>query len=342
MAARWSCSEGRRAGHRRVNDRVDPDLLSLFPSGVDATGTGALAIQGITLSELATRFGTPAYVVDEDALRQTAESFRLKFRVRRQRSGVAFASKSFPCAAVYRLMGEEGLHVDVAGSGELFLALSAGVAPAQIVLHGNAKTDAELQMAVDAGVGTIVLDGWDDIRRMEKTRGRHRVLLRVNPGVRAPTMAAISTGHHGSKFGMPLHEAAEAITHLRSSGSFELRGLHAHIGSQILELGSFADAIAAFAGLGDFDACDVGGGLGVRYLRGDRAPSIDEYLDVVSEAAEKHLPADAEVWIEPGRSLVAQSTFTLYRVVTVKHGGPTFVAVDGGIADNFEASTYVG
>jgi diaminopimelate decarboxylase len=129
---------------------------------------------------------------------------------------------------------------------------------------------------------------------------------------------------------------------VRASRNFELRGLHAHIGSQILELDSFAEAIDAVASLGDFDVYDVGGGLGVKYRRGDAAPSVDDYLDVVTEAAKKHLPTDAEVWIEPGRSLVARSTFTLYRVVTVKHGAPTFVAVDGGIADNFEASTYVG
>ena len=119
-------------------------------------------------------------------------------------SSVAFASKSFPCTAIYRVMAEEGLHIDVAGGGELVTALKAGVAPEHIVLHGNAKTDEELALAISSGVGTIVIDGWDDITRLESIAGpRQSVLLRVIPGVDAPTMAAIATGHHGSKFGLP-------------------------------------------------------------------------------------------------------------------------------------------
>jgi diaminopimelate decarboxylase len=168
------------------------------------------------------------------------------------------------------------------------------------------------------------------------------VLLRVIPGVDAPTLAAISTGHHGSKFGLPLDEAERALAHLRASDRFDVRGLHLHIGSQILSLPVFADAVRAVAHLGTFDVYDVGGGLGVRYHRSDNAPTLDEYLDVLADAAELHLPPDAELWIEPGRSLVAQAVVTLYSVVTMKPGQPTFVAVDGGIADNLEASTYVG
>jgi diaminopimelate decarboxylase len=155
-------------------------------------------------------------------------------------------------------------------------------------------------------------------------------------------MAAISTGHHGSKFGLPLDEARRAIAHMQASDRFDVRGIHLHIGSQILTVDAFAEAVAAVADLGTFDVYDVGGGLGVRYHRTDVAPSVAEYLDTITEAASAHLPDAAELWIEPGRSLVAQSAVTLYRVVTVKRGSPTFVAVDGGIADNLEASTYVG
>lgn len=322
---------------------VDPQLVSLFPETTTVDHAGRLAIGGVRLSSLADEFGTPVQVVDEYALRSRARSFADGLARRRARSSVAFASKSFPCTAIYRVMAEEGLHVDVAGAGELVTALKAGVPADRIVLHGNAKTDEEVHLAVDAKVGTVVVDNWDDIARLERTPGpRQSVLLRVIPGVDAPTMAAISTGHHGSKFGLSLSEAQRAVTALRASPRFDLRGIHLHIGSQILTVDAFAEAVAAVAELGRFDVYDVGGGLGVRYRRAEKAPTVDEYLDAITTAATRYLPDDAELWIEPGRSLVGQAGVTLYRVVTVKSGQPTFVAVDGGIADNLEASTYVG
>jgi diaminopimelate decarboxylase len=322
---------------------IDPALLSLFPANTSVDADGALAIAGVRLSTLADELGTPVQVVDEAALRQRAREFADGLARRRPGSSVAFASKSFPCTAIYRVMAEEGLHIDVAGAGELITALKAGVTPAQIVLHGNAKTDHELSLAVDSGVGTVVIDGWDDIARLERIEGPAQpVLLRVIPGVDAPTMAAIATGHHGSKFGLPLDEARKAIDHMQAAPRFDVRGIHLHIGSQILTVDAFAEAVAAVSDLGSFPVYDVGGGLGVRYRRNDKAPTVDEYLDTITAAAATHLPAEAELWIEPGRSLVAHAAVTLYRVVTVKHGKPTFVAVDGGIADNLEASSYVG
>lgn len=322
---------------------VDAGLLSLFPDGTGVDGDGALTLQGLRLSALAEQYGTPVMVVDEDALRARARAFRDGLLRRRTRSSVAFASKSFPCTAIYRVLADEGLHIDVAGGGELVTALAAGVPADRLVLHGNAKTDDELDRAVAAGVGTIVVDGWDDITRLERLGSHpHRVLLRVIPGVEAPTLAAISTGHHGSKFGLSLDEADRALAHMRASGRFEVRGLHLHIGSQILSLPVFADAVKAVAHLGTFDVYDVGGGLGMRYSRRDEAPTLDDYLDTLTIAAGDHLPSSAELWIEPGRSLVSQAAVTLYRVVTVKRGDPAFVALDGGIADNLEASTYMG
>ena len=321
---------------------MDTALASLFPPTTSTDGDGALMVGGVRLSALADRHGTPVLVVDEQGLRDHARHFAAELRARRPRSSVAFASKSFPCTPIYRLMADEGLHVDVAGGGELFTALRAGVPPEQLVLHGNAKTDHELRTAVDAGVGTIVIDGWDDIGRLAELPGRHRVLLRVLPGVDAPTLAAISTGHHGSKFGLPLDQAERAVEQLTGDARFELLGLHLHIGSQICTVDAFAAAVEAVAGLGSFDVYDIGGGLGTRYRRSDVSATVEEYLDAICAAAASHLPDDAALWIEPGRSLVARAALTLYRVVTVKHGNPTFVAVDGGIADNFEASTYVG
>lgn len=169
------------------------------------------------------------------------------------------------------------------------------------------------------------------------------MLLRVVPGIDVPTHTeAISTGHTGSKFGLPLDQAHAALTRMQASPRFEVLGLHLHIGSQILTAEPFARAIEAVAGLGEFAVYDVGGGLGVRYTYDEHPPTVEEYLDVLTRTAARCLPPGAQLWIEPGRSLVAQSTVTLYSVVTVKRGRPTFVAVDGGIADNFEASTYMG
>ena len=322
---------------------IDERLLSLFPATTTQQGTGALAVGGVCLSELADEYGTPVQVVDESGLRAEARAFVSGLQSRRSRSSVAFASKSFPCTAIYRLMAEEGLHVDVAGAGELITALKGGVPAERLVLHGNAKTDDELRLARDAGVGTIVVDNWDDIRRISAMGGGPQaVLLRVIPGVAAPTRSEIATGHHGSKFGLPLEQATRALDVMAADKRFHVRGLHVHIGSQILAIRAFAEAVEAIRSLGTFDVYDIGGGLGVRYRRGDTAPTLDEYLDIVTQAADLYLPSTAELWIEPGRSLVARSTVTLYRVVTVKHGIPTFVAVDGGIADNFEASSYVG
>jgi len=318
-------------------------LLGLFPRGTEVDGRGVLVVGGCRLTDVAATYGTPTYVVDEAALRRQARRFVDGLNARRPGSHVAFASKSFTCTAVYRLMAQEGLALDVAGGGELVMALAAGADPASIVMHGNAKTDDELHRAIAAGVGTIVVDNTDDLDRLESMLTRpQRVLLRVIPGVRANTQEAISTGHHGSKFGLPLDRASEAIDRMRRHPLIELLGLHLHVGSQILDAAPFADAVKAVSGLGDFDVYDVGGGLGVRYTYDEHPPSVEEYLDVITAAASEHLPDSAALWIEPGRSLVAQSQVTLYRVVTVKHGEPTFVAVDGGIADNFEASSYLG
>ncbi|MEO8329968.1 MAG: diaminopimelate decarboxylase [Candidatus Nanopelagicales bacterium] len=318
-------------------------LLQLFPDTASLAPDGSLTVGDCRLDTIAEKFHTPVYVVDELSMRRQARRYVDGLERRRPGSRVAFASKSFPCRAVYRLMADEGLLIDVAGGGELVMALDAGVDPSTIVLHGNAKTNAELRMALDAGVGTIVIDGLAEITRLARlTTREQRVLLRVQPGVDARTQAAISTGHRGSKFGVPVELVPEALDTIEQSTWLRLDGLHLHLGSQMLEVEPWREAIQIVAAFGGLHTYDLGGGLGVQYTRDQPAPTIDAYLDTVTAAAKEHLPDDAHLVIEPGRSLVAQSTVTVYRVVTVKTGDPTFVAVDGGMADNFEASTYVG
>ena len=320
---------------------VARDLLPLFPEYSSVSPDGELAIGGVGVRELAERFGTPAYIVDEAGLRAQARRFKDGLAARHPNSGVSFASKSFPCLAAYQVAATEGLSIDVAGAGELVMALAAGASPDQIYLHGNAKTTAELTMAREAGVGTVVVDNFDDIDRLEQLATkdqRQRVLIRIIPGVAPVTHESQSTGGDDSKFGLPLDQAREAIARIRASSKLQLDGLHLHIGSQILETEPFARAVEAVSVLGTFDVYDVGGGLGVRYTLPDQAPTVEEYLDTIAGAARSYLPAGARLLIEPGRSLVARSCVTLYRVTTLKRTGRTFVAVDGGMADNLDAA----
>ncbi len=316
-------------------------LLELFPPGTQRDGAGRLSIAGCEVREVAERLGTPLYLVDESALRAQARRFRHALQARWPNGQVVFASKAFPCVAVVGVLASEGLGIDVAGGGELAVALAAGVKGADIVMHGNAKTEAELRMALDAGVGTIVVDNHDDIDRLEAlVTGRQHVLVRVLPDVAPDTHAAISTGAAGSKFGLPLAEARRAIARLRASRRLVLDGVHVHIGSQILQTEPFAEAVARLGELGEFDTYDLGGGLGVSYTGDESPPDPDEWVGALADAAKHHLPAGARILIEPGRSMVARAGVTVYRVVTVKHGAPTFVAVDGGMGDNLEVALY--
>jgi diaminopimelate decarboxylase len=282
-------------------------------------------------------------VVSEDALRSRAREYADELTSRWARSRVVFASKAFPCTAVQRVMVEEGLGLDVAGGGEILTALKAGVDPALVVLHGNAKSDEEISMAVENRLGLVVVDNGDDVDRLEATvppGHRQDVLVRIIPGVTADTHAAVLTGHEGSKFGLSPEMARELITRIERSPKLNMRGLHVHVGSQILDVGPFAESVAPVAALGEFPVYDLGGGLGARYTWADQPPPIGDYLDALIGAAREHLPADAEIIIEPGRSMVASAAMTLYRVLTVKRGSLTFVAVDGGMGDNLEVALF--
>jgi diaminopimelate decarboxylase len=317
------------------------DLLGLFPPGLSVDPDGELVVGGCRLADLAAAWGTPLYVVEEDAVRAQVGRFRHALQVHWPDSRMVFASKAFPCTAMYRVMASEGIGVDVAGAGELAMALAGGVDPALIVMHGNAKTPAELRMAVGAGVGLIVIDNTDDIDQLEDlVQSEQPVLIRVIPGVRPDTHEAVATGQAGSKFGLPIPAARAAIARLRHSDKLRLDGLHMHIGSQILSAQPYPPAIEAIAGLGDFAVYNLGGGLGVRYTYRDDPPDPEDWIEALTAAARNVLPHDAQIIIEPGRSLVGPFGVTLYRVISVKGDDPRFVAVDGGMADNMEVALY--
>lgn len=318
-------------------------LLDLFPLGSATDADGMLIIGGCRADDLAAEFGTPVLVVAEEALRARAREYADELTSRWPNSRVVFASKAFPCTAVQRVMVEEGLGLDVAGGGEILTALKAGVDPALIVLHGNAKTTEEITMAVDNGVGLVVVDGPDDVDRLEAIvpPGRSQdVLVRVIPGVTADTHAHVLTGHEGSKFGLAPADASAIIQRIDQSPRLQMRGVHAHVGSQILQAEPLAAAVAPLAALGEFEIYDLGGGLGARYTWVDQPASVAEYLDVLISAAREHLPRDAQIIIEPGRSMVATAAATIYRVITIKRGQITFVGVDGGMGDNLEVALF--
>jgi diaminopimelate decarboxylase len=316
-------------------------LFDVLPRTAATAGDGRLTIGGCALADVAAEFGTPARVVDERGLRETAREYLRAFSSRHARTHVHFASKALPCAPVTRILAEEGLGCDVASAGELAIALAAGFDAAEIVLHGNAKSDGDIAAALDAGVGLIVIDGSDDIDRLARLGASEQaVLVRINPSVHGRTHAAMDTGSPEAKFGVALDDAPAVLERIAAVPGLELRGLHVHIGSQLLDLDGFARAAEAIAPLGRFPVYDLGGGLGIAYRPQDSAPSVDEYADATVAALTRHLDPDADLIVEPGRSIVGRSLVTLYSVVTVKRGHVTHVAVDGGMGDNLEPMLY--
>jgi diaminopimelate decarboxylase len=321
------------------------ELLQVYPHGTRVNEHGRLEIGGCDAVELVREFGSPAYVVAEDDLRLRARSFADALSARHRDWEVLFGSKAFPCLAVCRVFAQEGLGCDVASGGELHLALRGGFDPRRIYLHGNAKSEDELQMAVRQGVGHVVLDSIDDLEHLERVTGelgaRQAVLIRVTPGVAPDTHHAISTGQADSKFGFAMSEAREAIERLRDSAHLELSGLHCHIGSQLISLEPYAEAVRAVAELNPgLRTYNFGGGLGVAYTASERPPSVEEYVQTVVDAAHRWVGEDKRLVLEPGRALVAHSAVTLYTVQTVKRNVSTWVAVDGGMSDNLRPMLY--
>jgi diaminopimelate decarboxylase len=316
--------------------------LTVYPEAA-SVHDGRLSIGGCDVLELAREYGTPAYVVAEDDLRSRAREFvRAMGAHHGGTARVMFAAKAFPCTAVLRIFAEEGLGVDVASAGELFMALRAGFNPERIVVHGNAKSLAELRAAVEQRL-VVAIDNLDEIDRLERLAGAgpQPVLLRVVPEVHTDTHAAVATGHADQKFGLTLAEAAAAVDRLNAAGWADVRGIHAHIGSQLFDLAPYREAVAALAELGPFPVYDLGGGLAAAYTPEHRPPSVDEWVAGVTGAAHELLDArEAELWIEPGRALVANAGVTLYTVESVKRRDSTWVAVDGGMSDNLRPMLY--
>ena len=312
----------------------------LLPSTSDVAADGCLTIGGCRIDDLASEFGTPLFVYDERHLRERAREAVAGFG-----DGAVYASKAFLCLAMARLVHEEGMRLDVATGGELYVALRAGVPPERLVLHGNNKSEAELRTALEERVGRIVVDSSDELDRIERLVADAdleppRIFLRVTPGVEAHTHEFVTTGRDDSKFGFTVSSGAadRAIDRALASPHLRVRGVHAHIGSQVFRVESFAESLRVLAGFAipyDFPELVIGGGLGVPYVEGEDAPTIGAWADTLHRAAAE-LGITSSLWSEPGRAIAAAAAITVYTAGTIKHlpGIRTYVAVDGGMSDN--------
>lgn len=313
--------------------------LQLLPETADVDGSGRLSIGGCDVADLADEHGTPLFIYDEAHIRNRCREAVAAFP-----DGVAYATKAFLCGAMAKLAHEEGLYLDVATGGEIHVALASGVPAERLVFHGNNKSGNELSMALESGVGRIVVDSSDEMDRIEGLVASGRpvptVLIRVNPGVEAHTHEYLRTGAADSKFGIAIAggEAARAVERARSSSAMKLIGLHAHIGSQVFDVSSFERGIgvvAEFARPLGLEELSIGGGLGVAYVEGEAAPTIAEWGKVVADVVAA-TGVEARLMAEPGRAIVAQAAVTMYTVGTIKEipGVRTYVSVDGGMSDN--------
>ncbi|MFG3526333.1 diaminopimelate decarboxylase [Streptomyces sp. NPDC047917] len=319
---------------------------------------GAVTVGGIEVTRLAEEFGTPAYFLDESDFRARCRAWADAFG---PGADVFYAGKAFLSRAVVRWLQEEGLNLDVCSGGELTTALDAGMPAERIAFHGNNKTVAEIERAVEAGVGRIVLDSFQEIARVahiaQRLGKRQRVQIRVTVGVEAHTHEFIATAHEDQKFGIALAggQAAEAVRRALTLDGLELIGIHSHIGSQIFDMAGFEVSarrvVQLLAEVRDehgveLPEIDLGGGLGIAYTSEDdpREPhEIAKALgDIVTRECEAAGLATPRISVEPGRAIVGPTAFTLYEVGTIKplEGLRTYVSVDGGMSDNIRTALY--
>ncbi|MEU4097319.1 diaminopimelate decarboxylase [Streptomyces sp. NPDC026673] len=333
-----------------------PDAdLSVWPASASAAPHGDVTVGGVALTEIAERFGTPAYVLDEGEVRDRCRAYRAAF----PDGDVLYAAKAFLCRAMAHWVDEEGLGLDVCSAGELELAVVTGFPPERILLHGNAKSPDDLATALRLGVGRIVIDSTGEIARLAAhvpPGDRQKVLLRVVPGIAAGHHNAVRTGTDDQKFGLSLADgsAQHAIARVLDQPRLELVGLHCHLGSQISSVKPYLSAVRRLVGLlaavrrqhgVTLPELDLGGGHGVAYRPGEAAMDLTTLAARIrSELAEGCAAAGLPVprlTVEPGRAIVGPAGVALYHVLSVKRtGGQTFVAVDGGMSDNPRPALY--
>ncbi|MEU2391730.1 diaminopimelate decarboxylase [Streptomyces sp. NPDC007369] len=329
--------------------------LSVWPASTARLPHGGLTVGGVSLAEIADRFDTPVYVLDEGEVRARCRTYRAAF----PDADVLYAAKAFLSRAMARWVAEEGLGLDVCSAGELELAVTAGFPADRIVLHGNAKSPRDIATALRLGVGRIVIDSLSEIARLAAAvgpGGRQKVMLRIVPGISAGAHEKIRTGTDGQKFGLSLTDgsAQHAVPRILGRPELELTGLHCHIGSQINDVKPYVSALRRLVGLMArirdahgvvLPELDMGGGHGIAYRPGE--PSLD--LTALARRLRAELGASCSaaglpvprLAVEPGRAVAGPAGVAVYRVLAVKRtAGRVFVAVDGGMSDNPRPALY--
>lgn len=320
-----------------------------------------LEIGGVDCVDLAEKYGTPVYIYDTAYIKTKTRAFKAAFAKRKVAAQVAYASKAFSCLAIYQLMAQEKMSLDVVSGGELYTAIQADYPSEKIHFHGNNKSDDELIAGLDYHVGCFVVDNFHELYRLDELTAERKqktnILIRVTPGVEAHTHDYISTGQNDSKFGFDLEngQAETAVKQALSMPFIEVIGLHSHIGSQIFETQGFNLAIdkvltqaAKWKSALNFDlkVLNVGGGFGIRYTSEDKPLPIETYIHTIIDEVEmlaENLNLDMpEIWIEPGRSLVGDAGITLYQTGSQKSipDVRNYLAIDGGMSDNIRPALY--
>ncbi|MFC7790171.1 diaminopimelate decarboxylase [Microbacterium sp. MAHUQ-60] len=347
-----------------VPDDADDLVPAVWPASAERDSDGVLIIGGASADALARTYGTPLQVIDEGEVRRRASRIRSAFDDAAAAHGttarVYYAGKALLNTTIVRWVMEEGLNLDVCTGGELEVALAGGADAARLGFHGNNKSVAELERAVEVGVGTIVIDSEIEIERLAaivaRTGASQRVMLRVNSGVHAETHDFLATAHEDQKFGTPLTQAPALVARIREIEGLDFVGLHCHIGSQIFGVAGFRESAARVLDLheqllagGDVPHLNLGGGFGIAYTRVDSPEPIENLADgIVSAVAEGCAARGISIPVlsfEPGRAVVGNAGVTLYEVGTVKDvaldsGSRRYVSVDGGMSDNARPALY--
>jgi diaminopimelate decarboxylase len=337
------------------------EVSLVLPITAKVNSINHLEVGGCDTVELAQKHGTPLFIMDEETIRSQCRSFMNAFTGKGRDVEVIYASKAFSCIAMCRIAKQEGLGLDVMSGGEIYTALKAGFPMEKVYMHGNNKTPEELALALDNGLGRVVVDGFDEMELLNGLAGdrgkKQPILLRITPGIKPKTHSFIQTGQMDSKFGFGLHDglALSAVKKALEYENIDLKGIHAHIGSQIFELGSYSKAIEIIMDfvkqikdetgfvIGELNS---GGGLGIKYKAVDEPSTIEEYADVVVDGVVREAEAVGvpvpKIMVEPGRAIVANAGITLYSVGTIKEiaGIRTYVSVDGGMSDNLRPMLY--
>lgn len=330
-------------------------------SNQQLNSAGHLTIGSCDALDLARQYGTPLMVYDVSQIRHQIRAFKQVFEEKDVNYVVSYASKAFATIAMYQLAASEGAHVDVVSGGELFTALQAGFPMDAVSFHGNNKSSAELEMAVKNHVGTIMIDNFHEIKLLAAILNKYDtdidVMLRITPGISAHTNEYIQTGQVDSKFGFDLQsgQADQALEQVLANPHMKMKGLHAHIGSQIFELAGFQGVAQKLVEVADHwqkqygyqaEVINVGGGFGIQYVQEDHPLAPEEFVAAIIEAIKAEIANTSltmpAIWIEPGRSIVGPAGYTLYTVGARKDvpGLKPYVTIDGGMGDNIRPALY--